>query len=405
MTPLLWSLPWLGLFLFARFLTRFPSELEEVHPEGREWPLVSVVVPARNETETIHDCLTSLTMSSHPAFEVIVVDDRSEDDTAAIARAVPTRGARRVEVIAGEALPDGWLGKPWACHQGAAIASGELLLFTDADTTHAPGLLAAAVAALEEEGADLLTLVGRQRMESFWERLVQPHVFLAMLFRFPSFEKTARSRRWRDAIANGQYLLFRREAYEAIDGHEGVKDEVVEDLVLAQRVKRAGLALRVRSAEGGLSTRMYRSLGHLWEGWSKNLVLGGLQSVAPWLRPFLPPLTLLIGVAVWHVPVLTLLAGAGVAAGVPLESLGGTGRWLDTFLSGGGTVWAATAAGWTALTLAWFSARMGSHWSYGLIYPLGALVTTGIFLRAWVRGRRVEWKGRRYVVPAPSSRP
>ena len=387
MTPFLLTLPWVGVLLFLLLIARVPRELPEARssPDG-EWPFVSVIVPARNEALNIEKCLVSLTASAYPAFEVIVVNDRSDDDTAERAASVPGGRARSVRVIDGGHLPEGWVGKPWACHRGAAAAEGDLLLFTDADTTHGPDLLGRAVAGLYEEDADLLTVIGRQLMETFWERLVQPQIFLAMLFRFPDFERAAKSRRWRDAIANGQFILFRRASYDEIGGHEGVRDEVVEDLALAQRVKRAGLALRIRGAGTDLATRMYRSLGDLVEGWSKNLVMGGLQSVAPMLRPAVAPVALVAGVGLWVAP--------PVAFAVSLTGLGGAGL----------LTWAAAVYAMSALTFTVFTRRMGGPAAYGFLYPLGGLVGTYIFVRSWTRGRTVEWKGRHYTVPAASER-
>jgi epoxyqueuosine reductase len=343
--------------------------------------LVSVIVPARDEALNIEGCLTSLTSSTYPAFEVIVVDDRSSDDTGRIARSVESGAARRLVVIDGEKLPAGWLGKPWACWQGAQAAEGELLLFTDADTSHGPDLLGRAVAGLAEERADLLTIVGRQLMETFWEKLVQPQVFLAMVCRFPRFESMARSDSWRDAIANGQFLLFRREAYESFGGHRAVKDEVVEDLALAQVVKREGYVLRIRRAHFDLATRMYRSLSHLVEGWSKNIVQGGLQTFPRPLRPLIAPLSLTTGVGLWLAPPLALL----------LSSIGVLGpAWL---------IWSAVVWGISVVLWIHFSRRMGAPAVYGLLYPLGALIGTYIFLLSWSRGRRVVWKGRSYELP------
>ena len=382
--PLLLALPWVGVLVFILFVARLPRELPRPSRPGAPEPLVSVIVPARNEAANIETCVRSLTASSYPAFEVIVVDDRSEDGTAEIVRSLGAGNARRLCLVEGAELPQGWLGKPWACRQGAAVAEGGLLLFTDADTRHGPDLLARAVAGLREEEADLLTLVGKQLMESFWERLVQPQIFMLMLFRFPRFERTAKSRSWRDGIANGQYLLFQRVAYDAIGGHESVKDEVVEDLVLAQRVKRAGLRLRIRGAQDDLATRMYRSLGHLVEGWSKNIVLGGLRSLPPWLRPVMPPVSLAVGVGLWLVPPLTLVA-----------ALGGTG---DASL----LLWSAAVSALSVVLWAVFTRQMGAPAAYGLLYPLGAAVGAYIFMRSWARGRRVEWKGRRYTLPHAS---
>lgn len=398
MTPFLLALPWLAFLFFVVFVVREPRELPDWQPSRREVPLVSVIVPARNEALNIEACLGSLTRSAYPSFEVIVVDDRSSDDTGDIARRIAPGNAVSVSVLDGEELPAGWLGKPWACWQGAAVAQGDLLLFTDADTVHRPALLGRAVAGLREEGADLLTLVGTQIMKTFWERLVQPQVFLTMACRFPRFEGLARNDRWRDAIANGQFLLFRRDAYEAIGGHESVRDEVVEDLALAQHVKRGGHALRIRRAQADLETRMYRSLPHLVEGWSKNLVMGGVQTFPGWVRPLVAPLSLGAGVVLWLVPPAALMVslagrlGLGSGAG---GSLIGDSAWL---------IWSASVYAISALLLAHFTRRMGAPAVYGLLYPLGALIGMYIFVRSWTRGRHVVWKGRSYDLPPMSER-
>lgn len=386
MTVFLFLVPWIGVLGFLVLIVRFPRELPEAGAIAQP-PLVSVIVPARNEAANIVDCVRSLTASTYSAFEVLVANDRSEDDTGALARSLGAGAARRLQVLDGAEVPDGWLGKPWACWQAAAKAEGELLLFTDADTRHAPDLLGRAVAGLREERADLLTVVGRQIMGTFWEKLVQPQVFFVMLFRFPDFERTARAGHWRSAIANGQFLLFRRSTYEAIGGHEAVKDQIVEDVALAQQVKRAGLALRLRAAEEGLATRMYRSLGELVAGWSKNLLMGGLQTMPPWIRPLVAPASLVVGIGLWVVPPLTLFAAL---AGLASESM---------------LVWSAWACGISVVVWTTFTHRMRGPPLYGFLYPLGALVGTYIFVRSWTRGRDVEWKGRRYRLPDLSERP
>lgn len=405
--PILLALPWLGLVLFEAFFVRYPSELPGTGAEGSDgdrirWPSISVIVPARNEALDIVTCLRSLTASDYPDFEVIVVDDRSDDATAELARSVPPGRARRLVVLEGEALPSGWLGKPWACHQGSEEARGELLLFTDADTVHAPDLLSRAVLGRQEEGADLLTVVGRQLMETFWEKVVQPHVFFTMLLRFPDFERVARNDNWRDAIANGQFLLFTRRAYERIHGHRSVKDEVVEDLALAQVVKRAGLQLRIRSAEESLATRMYRSLAELIEGWSKNMLMGGLQSVPVWMRSLMPPVAFVGGFLLWLLAPLLLLGGLVGIAG-PWTSPG----LLDAGVSPdrGLLIWAAAVYALSVLLWVRVYHRMRAGWWYAPLYPLAAAVFSWIYLRSWTRGRNVEWKGRRYEVRSVSERP
>jgi chlorobactene glucosyltransferase len=375
-------MPWLGLLGFLLLRVRLPRSLPPVRPARA--PLVSVVVPARNEAVNIEACVESLTRSTYPMFDVLVVDDRSDDGTGDLVRAMDRGRARGLEVIGGEALPSGWLGKPWACWQGARAAEGELILFTDADTVHGVDLLERAVAGLEDSGADLLTLSGRQLMGSFWERLVQPQIFFSMLLRFHDVERAAARGRWRSVIANGQFMLFRGEAYRELGGHEAVKGEVVEDLAFAQLVVRRGLSLAVRMAESSFSTRMYRSLGELVSGWSKNILLGGLQTMPPLLRPMVAPASAVAGVGLWLLP--------PVALAWSLLALGG-----DALL-----VWSATTVALSAAIWAMFTARMGAPAVYGLLYPLGASVGMVIFLRAWIRGRRVEWKGRAYVVRPPA---
>jgi chlorobactene glucosyltransferase len=392
--------PWVGLIVFMAGFVRVPRELPRSVPASPEGgagegtdgpgPSVSVVVPARNEAANIRRCLESLAASEHPDFEIVVVDDRSEDETAAHARAVAPGNARAIRVVEGEPLPDGWLGKPWACWQGAREARGDLLLFTDADTVHERALLARAVAGLEEDGADLLTVAGRQIMGTFWERVVQPQVFFTMIIRFWNVERWVAAGRWREVIANGQYMLFRREAYRALDGHRAVRREVVEDLAMAQHVVRSGGRLAIRMAEDDFATRMYTSLGELVRGWGKNIHTGGQQSFPPWIRPAIPLLSVAGGIGLWLLPPVVLLAGLAGFLG-PVEMVGLGGGVADAAVS-----WAALAV---LLSLAIWAAvyhRMGAGLGYALAYPLGAAVSVWIYARSWRNGRNVEWKGRRY---------
>jgi len=385
MTIFLFAVPWIAVLFFILLVTRIPSELPEAEVLDVKHALrVSVVIPARKEAVNIETCVRSIAASKYPDFEIIVVDDRSDDETAAIARSVPFGNASRYTVIDGQELPEGWLGKPWACWQGARVADGHFLLFTDADTTHGPHMLSRAVAGLYEDDADLMTVLGQQLMGSFWERLVQPQIFLLMLFRFPDFERAAKNHRWRDAIANGQYILFPRGSYDEIGGHESVRAEVVEDMALAMLVKRECKRLRIRSAVGDLQTRMYRSLAGLIEGWSKNIVVGGWLSVPPLFRRVVAPVALVVGVSLWIVPPAVLLAG------------------LVGLVPGPIFLWSLLVYTVSVILWARFTHTMGGPAGYGFLYPLGAMVGAYIFLRSWRRGRNVEWKGRWYTVQAPS---
>jgi chlorobactene glucosyltransferase len=384
---LLLVLPWIAAMLYVVAWVRLPRPLDADGPEasgsagdgtGGALPFVSVVIPARDEAHNIERVVATVAASDYPDFEIVVVDDRSADGTAGLARAVPRGNARRILVVDGEPLPDGWLGKPWACRQGARWASGSVLLFTDADTVHGPDLLARAVSALRTSRADAVPVVGRQLMGSVWERLVQPQVFVNMVVRFRDQSRPLPPERWRDAIANGQYILLPREVYDAIGGHAAVKSEVVEDLRLAQILVRGGRTLEVRRAEESFATRMYRDLGELVRGWSKNIVLGGLQTLPPGLRPFTPPAMLLSAAALWLAPPLALVAA--------LLGVGGSGL----------AVWAVGAVGVSLLFWCLVTRRFGAPWAYGLLYPLGSAVVWYIVLRSWTGMGRVEWKGRQY---------
>jgi chlorobactene glucosyltransferase len=339
---------------------------------------VSVIIPARNEARNIGRVVRSVAGSTYPDVEILVVDDRSEDGTRELALEAGREAA--VQVVDGQPLPEGWMGKNWACHQGAAEASGEILLFTDADTWHSEALLGRAVAALDEDEADCVSLAGRQLMETFWERLVQPHVFTAMLARYPRLRQPLPARRWRGAIANGQYILIRRDVYDDMGGHEALKGEVVEDMRMAQRLVRRGRRLSIRMAEEDFTTRMYTSLPELVEGWSKNVVLGGMATLPPWLRGVAPLLILIAGLLLWVGPPMALVAALAGAGGGPVLT------------------WAAVATATSVLLWSAACWRMGAPVWYGLLYPLGSLVTGYIFARAWARGGRVEWKGRRYAL-------
>ncbi len=349
-------------------------------------PFVSVIVPARNEARNIERCVGSLAQSRWNEFEVIVVDDQSDDGTGDLVRAMDRGRAKDVRVVDGRPLPPGWVGKPWACHQGVAAARGEWLLFADADTWHEAGALARAGAALEEDAADMVSIVGRQEMEGFWERLVQPHVFFMLMQALPRLDRPLPRRKWRRAVAVGHYVLVRRPAYEAAGGHEAVRDAVVEDLKLAQTFAREGRVVSVREDWDGLSARMYQSFGEIVEGWTKNLSIGARQTFGP-ARGQLLLASVLAGYPLfWMLPGAVLLAGAaGYAAGPAVA-------------------WAAIAYGASAVLwsgVEWALQRR-PRLGLGLLYPVAAAVVWGVVARSALRRSRVTWKGRDFQAQAPT---
>lgn len=374
----LFLLPWILAALYLGLCFRYPEPLPEADEANELADIpVSVIVPARNEEQTIASCLASLMGSDHGAFEIIVVDDGSQDRTSEVVEAVSRTAGVPMRLIRGAPLPPGWFGKPWACWQGARAARGTLLLFTDADTQHAPDLLRRSVAALFQSGAHALTLLGRQGMETFWERILQPQFFLLLAARYPRVGIPRRKNQWRNAVANGQYMLFRREAYEDLGGHEAVSGEVVDDIRLAQLLVKGGHALIIRETTA-FYTRMYRSLGGIVEGWSKNVATAARQTTLPWLAPWVIPLSLLLFLALWPMPPVVLVAS------------------VLTGKSGLLPQWSFLATGLSTLIFCGASQRMKGNPLMGFFYPLASAVAFFIIFKSWWSGDRIRWRGRRY---------
>lgn len=229
-------------------------------------PLVSVIVPARNEETSLGACLESLLAQTGVSFEVIVVDDASTDRTREIAESFSG-----VSVVDAGPLPSGWTGKNNAVAAGARVARGQWLLFTDADTVHKPGSLARAIAEAEKHHAALLSYSPEQEVRGFWEEAVMPVIFaeLASVYRPSRVSDPASAA----AAANGQYILVSRNAYEAVGGHAAIAGSLLEDVALARAVKASGRKIFFRYGGDAVRTRMYRGFVQLREGWTKNLAL------------------------------------------------------------------------------------------------------------------------------------
>jgi chlorobactene glucosyltransferase len=380
-SQLLLALPWLALVLLIPLLLMRRVRLAKFAPPAPEdAPLVSVIVPARNEAVNISVCVASLLNTLYGRFEIIVVDDNSIDGTGDIVRILAEHADGRVRVVNGEPLPPDWLGKPWACWQGYRQARGDVLLFTDADTRHEDMLLGRAVGALNDTGAAMVSVMPRQVMGSFWERLVLPHIFTMIWMRYHDLRRVNRTRTPRDVIANGQFILIRREAYEAVGGHEALRSEVVEDQRLAQRLVAAGRRIFIAHAEELIETRMYRSLRDVVEGWSKNLALGSRQAVPRLLAPFVPWLIVMFLLGFWVAPPVIML--------------------LTLFTRLGGWVQGWSLAVTAFSLLFWIVTHVLQRVpvQYAFAFPVGAAVSALLFARSALRGRRIEWKGRAYEV-------
>jgi cellulose synthase/poly-beta-1,6-N-acetylglucosamine synthase-like glycosyltransferase len=252
---------------------------------------ISAIVPARNEEAAIEGCVRSLAQQPEIA-EILVVNDQSTDRTSEIVRGLMEQIPNLRLLEAGE-IPAGWVGKNHAVWEGAKHAASEWLVFTDADAELRHGAATRALRTAEETGAALVSFSPEQVTGTWYEKALIPFVY-CRLSKYFSYDQVNDPKSG-IAAANGQFLMIRREVYQAIGGHESVAGEVLEDVALAKRVKAAGYRIWFGPGAGVVRTRMYRSFGEMWEGWKKNLYLliGGtpaavrreLSSVVPWI-PF-----------------------------------------------------------------------------------------------------------------------
>jgi glycosyltransferase involved in cell wall biosynthesis len=241
---------------------------ESARYDQPEFPLVSAIIPAKDEETNLEECARSVAGLNYPHLEILIVNDRSTDRTEEIARRLAA-GDERIKVITIDELPSGWTGKTHALDRGAESAHGQWLLFVDADTNHAPESLSIVMEVARSYQAALVTLLPELRCETFWEQVVQPLAAITLMQSFPLH--SVHDPRSRLAFANGQYILIERSAYDAVGGHRSVRDRFVEDIALARRVKSIGLPIRVALVRGIVSCRMYSSLGQLERGWSRIL--------------------------------------------------------------------------------------------------------------------------------------
>ncbi len=320
---------------------------------------LSIIIPARNEEQNLPTLLRSLFTQSIRAREIIVVDDASTDRTAEIAQ---QNGAC---VISSRPLPEGWRGKTWACHQGAQAATGNLLLFLDADTWFEPEGLRRVLAGFKQTGGGVLSVAPHHAVQKFHEQF-STFFNLVMLAGTGAF--TLRGDRLAPRGLLGQFMLMERTAYQRVGGHEAVKGRILENFWLAEQLRAQGVPLRCRSGGGVFSFRMYpQGWRELVDGWTKGFASGASQT----------PLPILLLVIAWMVGLMTAPLGLAFA-GQPL-------LWLGAYAL-------------CAAQVAWLLRRVGTfHWSTALFYPAPLIFYFVVFARSLHRSRgkqTVAWKGR-----------
>lgn len=337
-------------------------------PLPQNLPLVSILIPARNEALRLPECLDSLLAQDYSNLEWIVLDDHSTDGTADIVRERMVREPR-LQIMSGETLPPNWNGKSWACHQLSQAAKGEFLLFTDADTKHSPKCAQIALATMEKNKIDLLSLWPRQITETWAEHLIVPVVHNIFMIAMPHWLRL----KYRClGAANGQFLLFRRSAYKAIGGHEHISHQLVDDVSLGREIMERGFHLRNIDGVFLIQCRMYTCASEVWEGFAKNF-RAGFESSSIGFLSFLGFLLFILffpSVAwffayPWNTDLGKILLGQAI--------LVGTIRLI-------------------------LAIRFLQPWQTVVFHPFGILLMTAISVDSWRRTLfgKVTWKGRVY---------
>ncbi len=392
---------WLRLLLWAHAISVLSFYLilwrRTAPPKGRQakaapspppdHTTASIIVPARNEERNIRRCVTSLLeqeTTANETYEVLVVDDASTDGTGRvleeIARAHPQ--ADRLRVLRLDDLPAGWAGKPHALHAGVQQTRGDWLLFTDADTWHAPHALHTALAEAHKSGADLFSFGSDQELPGFWEKVLMPMAYLGISMQYPP--RLVNDPNSPLAIANGQYLLIRRSVYDTLGGYNrpDMRGTLLDDRDLALLVKREGYRLCFVDGRDLVRVRMYQGLAEAWRGWRKNVFLGSRGGVAFVLLQ-------LIGL-----PVMTIFPFL-----VPLLALSkNTRRILDASrqeIAAAGLIELAPLLAYRF----WENRGMKVPWYYAFSHPLAGAIFTGIMAQSTWRvltGKGVDWRGRLY---------
>ena len=345
---------------------------------AREAPLVSVLVPARNEEHRVlADCLRSILAQDYERFEVIAVNDRSTDATGRIL-ATLARTDERLRVIDGHELPPGWLGKPYAMQQALNQARGDWILATDADMIFDKATLRTATGRTVAAKADAMTLIPHFEAHSFWERVMIP-TWAWVLLMFSLFYRISNPKT-KGAVGIGGFFLMRRTLLERVGGYEALKNEVMEDVRLAEMIKGSGARLLTGYAPSLLSTRMYRNFGEMWECSTKNWFSGVKFSL-----PFALGCVLSMYLMAVAPPLIALACAIGIGVGVNAS------LWL---------LFIPAALSWLlqVLVLMIVSIRSQVSLVYALTAPVGLGLLYAMLLDSSIRittGKGVSWKGRR----------
>jgi len=385
---LLAILAWIGYFSITIInYYRIPRLSKTSYEPLKNSPVVSVIIPTRNEAFRIEPCIKSLKSQIYPNLEILIIDD-STDNTVDVIRKIVGNDAR-FRIIKQDKLPEGWVGKPHALQQGSTLAKGEWLVFIDADTSHEPELISQVVSYAVDKKVDFVSLVPKHICKTFWEKVIQP-IPLSII---PVLSPMAKVNKQdsKAAVAFGPFIMIKRDVFEKIGGYETIKSRIADDAEIAKLVKTAGFKMNLVNAQSLMDVRMYESFHDIWEGWGKNIFLGIVQK-RKMKKKGVQILFLIFGstgvFGVMIFPFIMFLISA--FAFMVTENF----QWeriliFSTFL-------------WVISIFLQFGIqkryKIGDA-KYSILAFVGGLVTIGIFLssaRQTISESGVKWKGRTY---------
>lgn len=364
-----------------------PSLVKEEIKTKDKLPMVSVIIPTRNESKRITPCIESMKAQTYPNLEIIIVDD-STDNTVDVINGI-IKNDKRFRIIKEEKLDGGWVGKPHAMQQGSREAKGEWLLFIDADTSHDCNLINSAVKHAQKKKLDMLSILSELVCNSFWEKIIQPIPTGLLIFISPLGKVNDPNSK--NAFALGPFILIKHTVFDKIGGYEKIRGKIADDVEMAKLLKESGFRIGLAKAYDMMKLRMYEKLKDIWEGWSKNIFLGlvqkrEIQSKGKQLA------ILIIGLfVVFDMVVLPFFAV--ILSLLILLMLKMSVWWL--ILGFSFIVWLFSIS---VQSYVHSKYHIGNP-IYSPLYFIGGIVTMGIFLNSAVKtlsGKGVKWKGRVY---------
>ena len=351
-------------------------------------PLISIIIPSRNEAHRISECIKTLKSQTYPKLEIIIVDD-STDNTVEVIKSI-VGNDKRFKIIKQKKLPTGWVGKPFALQQGSKSSKGEWLLFIDADTYYDPVLIERTIEFALKNKLDMLSLAPRHICKSFWEKVIQP-IPLSVI---PAASPLAKVNdpKSKVAHASGPYIMIKHSIFDKVGGYETIKGHIADDIELAKLIKTSGFRLGFANAQSMMNLRMYEKFSEIWEGWSKNSFLGFVQK-RKIKSKFLQILILIIGLfGMFELLILPFYSMIGsLSIFLILRS-----SPLMYFLSFAFLTWLVSIFALVYVQRVYY---IGKARYAPLTLILGGIIVMGIFANSALKtmsGKGVTWKGKTY---------